>query len=198
MIRPMSVPDEDDLDELLAQPAAVTTIVTAPEAEAAIRSLEPKLGELVAGFASGRIRMTDAQQRAQLVALREAALAAQQPLRLISETVDRVFLMYAVEAGAKEVPIPGSAPVRYEAPKGEYVADWAALRSELVRVNLETGAPTLAEIEQAFTETVTVKGNNTRLNALASRYGGDVKAAIDEGRQYVSPGPERGRVRFPS
>jgi hypothetical protein len=190
--------DEDDLDELLAQPGAVTTIITAPEADEAIRALEPRLAELVAGFAQGRIRMTDAQQRAQLVALRESARAAQEPLRLIADTIEKVFLTYAVEAGAKEVPIPGAGPVRYEAPRGEYVADWRALRSALIQANLDTGAPTLAEIEQAFSEEVIVKGNNTRLNGLATRYGGEVAEAIRAHRQYVAPGPEKGRVRFPA
>lgn len=189
--------DEEGLDELLAQPSAVTTIITAEEADEAIRALEPRLAELMAGFAQGRIRMTDAQQRARLVALREAARAAQEPLRLIADTIERVFLVYAVDSKAKEVTIPGSGPVRYEAPRGEYVANWRALRSALIQANLDTGAPTLEEIDQAFSEETIVKGNNTRLNGLASRYGGEVREAIEHHRQYVAPGPEKGRVRFP-
>ena len=187
----------DDLDDLLEQPKALV-LVTPRQAVVSVASLREAAQALVAGLAANRIRMTDPQMRADLVALHEELAEAIQPLQLAKTTVERVFLMYAVDAQAKEVPIPGMGAVHYEAPRGEYIVQAKALRTALFEIHHLDGAPTVEEIDEALrVEEAPVKPNNTRLNALQKKYGGQVKEAIDQHRQFVAPPAENGRVRFP-
>lgn len=186
----------DDLDELLTKPKRA--LVTPAQATTTVAGLKEAAEALVAGLASNRIRMDDPQQRADLVRLHAVLGEAIQPLALASSTVERVFLMYAVDAQAKEVPIPGMGAVHYEAPRGEYIVQGKALRAALLELHHLDGAPTLQEIDEALrVEEAPVKANNTKLNALEKKYGGRVRDEIERLRQFVAPAAERGRVRFP-
>lgn len=186
----------DDLDELLTKPKRA--LITPAQATAKVSGLKEAAEVLVAGLASNRIRMTDPQQRADLVRLHAELEEAIQPLALAKSTVERVFLMYAVDAQAKEVPIPGMGAVHYEAPRGEYIVQGKALRAALLEMHHLDGAPTLEEIDEALRiEEAPVKANNSKLNALEKKYGGGVREAIGRFRQFVQPEAERGRVRFP-
>lgn len=186
----------DDLDEMLTRPKRA--LVTPAQAAAQVTGLKEAAEVLVAGLASNRIRMTDPKQRADLVRLHAELTEAIHPLALAKSTVERVFLMYAVDAQAKEVPIPGMGAVHYEAPRGEYIVQGKALRTALLELHHLDGAPTLEEIDEALrVEEAPVKANNTKLNALEKKYGGTVREAIGRLRQFVQPEAERGRVRFP-
>lgn len=187
--------DFDGLDEELEQ--RQVSLVTAAEATDWLAPLSQQVEALVAGFAANRIRMTDPEQRAALVRMRAELDAVLEPLTLAKSTIDRVFLRYAVDAQAREVPIPGLGAVHYEPPKGQYVGQWAELRKALHAIGQLEGAPTPEEIDPAFTVVTEVKGNNTKLNALAKKYGGGVAEAIERHRTFVTPEAERGRVRFP-
>lgn len=195
----MSMPDPpvDDLDDLLESPPSVA-LVAPSEAAQILDPLRSQLAQLVAGFAANRIRMTDPKQRADLVALRSVVSDVLEPLSLIKTTVERVFLLHAIDTSAREIPVPGGPAVVYEPPKGEYVGEWTDMRRELLAVAALEDVPGMrAEIAAAFTETVTVKGNNTKLNALAKKYGGKVRDVIEARRTFVMPDADRGRVRFP-
>lgn len=186
----------DDLDELLTKPKRA--LITPAQATTSVAALKEAAEILVAGLASNRIRMTDPKQRADLVRLHAELTEAIQPLALAKSTVERVFLMYAVDAQAKEVPVPGMGAVRYEPPRGEYVVQSKALRTALYEIHHLDGAPTAAEIDEALhVEEAPIKANNTKLNALEKKYGGAVREAIARYRQFVQPDAERGRVRFP-
>lgn len=187
--------DFDDLDEELA--ASQRALVTADEATQQLDALAPRVEALVAGLASNRIRMTDPRQRVDLVRLRAEILRVLEPLETARSMVDQVFLKYAVDSRAKEVPIPGMGAVVYEPPKGQYVGEWETMRAALHAIGQLDGAPTPEEIDPAFTVVTETKGNNTKLNALAKKYGGAVAEAIERHRQFVMPEPSRGRVRFP-
>jgi hypothetical protein len=189
--------DLEGLDDDLAQNALV--LVTPKQATVVAEALADAAEAMVRGLTANRIRMTDPQQRADLVELREELNAAIEPLTLARDTIDRVFLIFAVESKAREVAIPGGPAVHYEAARGQYVVQAPELRARLLELSLLDGAPTREEVDEALPEerVVSVKANNTHLNALVKRYGGNVAEAVAQMRQFVMPHPHKGRVRFP-
>lgn len=191
---------DEDLDGLFPDaeedaPRMPVVIVPPSELAAELSVAAHRAEELIAGFASGRMRMTDPDTRLELARLHAAAESLAGPVLLVKRAVESAFLSYALDAKAKAIPLPDGKVVEYVPPKGEYVGDMAALRAALKAIALLDGAPTDDEIDAALQVVTTVKADNRKLNAMATKYGGKVADAISRGRQYVTQGD--GRVRFP-
>lgn len=187
---------DDDL--VVATPSSPVAIVPADVFAARLESMIPEVEDLVAGFAAGRIRMTDADERARLVDLRERSRAISEALRLVERTIERVFAAYAADIGATTVALgEGRRPVLIEKPRAEYVTQAEPLRRELLRISALDGAPTREEIESAVKVVVDHKPDHRILNAMATKYGGEVAAAIAQYRTRPDVDLAAGRVRFP-
>lgn len=183
-------------DDLVVAPAV--EIVTAPEFSADIERMLPYVEALVRGFAANRIRMTDTQERADLVTLRGHAQQIRDLLGLVTATIERVFATYAAEAEATTIPLgEGRRPVLFEKHRTEYVTRADELRRALLALHHTSGAPTEHEIEKAVKVVVTHVPDHRALNALVTKYGGEVKAAIEANRTRPEADPAKGRVRFP-
>lgn len=189
----------DDLDQELAEQAAspLVAVVRPPEFIEDMARLKPLVDALVAGFGAGRVFMDDPLQRAQLVELHARIRDVVSTLSAAESVIERTFKDALIAAGARQLPVPGTTPVRFEPARGEYVGDFAALRRSLAAMAAQTGIPPLEEVHAALTETTVVKPDHRKLNALKDRYGGEVAEAIDRHRQFIAPPPQAGRVVFP-
>ena len=196
----MSEDDLGDLDaEFAAQAAAPLVKVIPPEVFIEdMERLAPLVDALVSGFAAGRVFMGSPEQRRQLAVLWNRITAVTGTLSAASHVIETAFKNQAIEQGAKQIPVPGMLPVRFEQPRGSYTGDWATLRTELRRMALETGIPPLEDVERALREERVITPDHRVLNSLKDRYGGEVAETIDRLRQFIVPPPETGRVRMPA
>lgn len=186
---------DDDLAVAVREPVE---LVTAADFTADLERWMPLAQALVRGFAANRIRMSDVEQRHDLVVLRARAAAIRELLGLVTGTVDRVFAAYAAETEATTIPLgEGRKPVLYDKPRADWVTQAEPLRRELLRLSALDGAPTADEIEKAIKPVIEFVPDHRTLNSLATRYGGDVRAAIEKYRVRPEIDPAKGRAKFP-
>lgn len=186
----------EDMDDALETRTAVE-IVPAYMFTTDLERMAPLVDALVAGFAAGRVRMTDPAERLALVDLRARLVGVIGTLTDARNLIEQVFLQYAVEQKAAEVMLPDERRVHYEAARGEYITEAKKMRVALHALASLDGTVPPGEVDEALKEEVTIKPNHSKLNALAKKYGGTVAEVINANRTFVVPPPERGRVRFP-
>lgn len=188
----------DDLEGIAEDLAAVPvmSVVPATEFSADMERMAPLVEALVSGFAAGRVRMEDPDERLALVLLHERLIPVIERLGMARTMIERVFLQYAVDQQADRVRLPDDRMVVYEQGRGSYTTDAVRLRTELMSIAALDGTVSQAEVNDALRVEETVTPNHTRLNALVKR-GGAVAEAIARHRQWVAPAATSGRVRFP-
>ena len=185
-------------DDLIVVPPTPVEIVGADEFSAVLEHMAPTIEDLVRGFAAGRIRMTDADERARLVDLRERSRAVSEALRLVERTIERVFAAYAADIHATTIALgPDRRPVLIEKPRADYITQAEPLRRELLRLAALDGSPTQDEVEKAVKVVVTHTPDHRVLNSLSTKYGGEVAEAIGKYRTRPEVDPTAGRVKFP-
>ena len=194
---PPTADDFEGLEDDLAAPDPTFAIIPAPVFAEDMERMLPLVDALVAGFAAGRVRMEDPDERLALVELRRRVVPVIDRLELAVKMIDKVFLQYAVEENAERIRLPDDRLVMYDRPRGEYTTQAAPLRTALAAISRLDGSISMAEVDEALKVEQIVRPNHTKLNALAKRYGGAVKEAIDAHRTFIAPDPARGRVRFP-
>ncbi len=189
----MPMTDFADLDDALVPADRVTAVAFLED----LARMQPLVDALVAGFGAGRVILDKPEERRALVELHAALDGVIGKLAGARTMIEQVFLQAAVARKAEAIPLDDGREVRYEAPRGEYVGDMAALRRDLLAIAALDGSIPTEIIDDALTTEVTVKADNRKLNAIAKKYGEAAAGAIAKRRTYVTPPPERGRVRFP-
>lgn len=189
--------DLADLDDALVASSApeLAPYVPAASFAAALARIHPDLEQTVAGFAQGRIRMDDPQERGDLADLHHELDRVIKLLAAVRSGIDTVFLTAARERNAKEIPLPEGRKVVYEAPRGSYTGDFRAMRRELAELAALHGDLPPDVVQDALREEVVVTPDHRKLNAIKARYGARAAAIIDGHRTFVVEGT--GRVRYP-
>jgi len=186
----MSLPPADVLG------AAFHEDVEPPDTDAMVRAIEPAAAAL--RHALAEVRLVDLvaatpDQRAGIVALRQALDVAVRDASTIVSAIDMVFREAARQSGAKQIPAGSAGIVRVEQ-RGEWKVDVPKMRATLEEL-VKAGAISQPELDYTITTEVVTKADNRKLNFLADNRGDAVREAIDAHRSYLI-NPQAARLTY--
>ncbi len=188
MSLPPDVPPDDVLDAALRTAAAPSGTALAPvDSSAAMVALVAPIAQQLTE-ALARVELVDIVRstpadRAELVALRKQLDVVRRDAAAVVDAIDMAFREAARQTGAKQISLGDEGIVRIEQ-RGEWIVNVDQMRNALDEL-VGLGLVTEAERDAVFTEKVTRSADNRKLNYLAENRGEDVRAKIDEHRQYL-------------
>jgi hypothetical protein len=194
--------DEDDapppVQHLTTAQRAAAALAPVESTVATLRTLARSVGPMLAELDTFPVATARPAERAALVDLYWQLRALGDPIRQRIISIEMAWARGMTELGAKKLPLPdGRGTVTYEPPRAEWQVRADDLLRELVPL-VEDGLVSKADLEAAFTTTISVKADNRVLNSMAESRGDLVRQIIDSHRTKPEPSPLGGRVRFPA
>lgn len=188
---------DDDLEDLIGAAVDRTTgteLVPLAEISAALRPAADIISATVSTIALVPINRATPAERSALVDLRNQLDRTRADLSTWVDAIDISFRRAALETGATEIVL-ADGVVSVEAPRGEWVVNVPALRSELKEL-VAHGLLSEEEFDSIFETVVTEKANNSRLNYFASKRGQELADAIARYRTWKEGNPANAKVRI--